>query len=264
MVPRPGGELSVLLRRSAGAARTPVVLIHGINGAARDWSHVMELLSDRPVLAIDLSGHGGSAPWCRYDAQTYAEDIMTVLDHFALGEVHLVGASFGGGAVITVAAQRRVQVRSLTIVGGALSLAGIADVDQIAAELRRLGPAAFFEMVAEASFAPGTDRAVIDETVQLAALRDIDTIEGIMRDALAADVSAAAASVQAPTLVLTGEYDQTCPPALGAALARALRGHHEILPGRGHMAHVEDPGTVADRIDEHLAMAEADVSVVEG
>lgn len=257
------GPVSVL-RRVTASRGTPVLLIHGVNGAACQWSEVIERLADRPLFAIDLRGHGQSAPASSYDAGDYATDVLAVLDHFSLPHIHLVGTSFGGGVAVTVAARHPALVRSVMVLGGALSVAGMADVDLLAAELRRLGPTAFFEQVAAASFAPATDETLVRESVALAASRDVDTIERILRDALTADVSDAAATVRTTALVLTGEHDQTCPPELGAVFARALRGRHDVLPGHGHMAHVEDPALIAKRIDQHLAEAETTESFAGG
>lgn len=265
-VPTTGGPVSVL-RNGTASSHIPVVLIHGINGAASQWRGVMDELAARPVLAVDLRGHGESTMESGafgYDADTYAADITAVLDHFGLSEVHLVGASFGGGIAVTVAARRPAKVRSVTIVGGALSVAGTADIDAIVGELRRLGPTPFFDMIAAGSFAPGTDTSLVRDSVALAARRDVDTIERILRAAFAADVSEAAAKVTSKALVLTGEHDQTCAPELGAALAHALRGHHEILPGRGHMAHLEAPALIARMIDRHIADVESSESAVGG
>jgi len=258
-----GGPISVL-RRETSSRAIPVVLIHGVNGAASQWLDVMALLADRPVLAVDLRGHGESARASGYDADAYAADVTAVLDHVGFPEVHLVGTSFGGGVAVTVAAQRPAQAQSVAIIGGALTVAGTADIDLIVGELRRLGPTAFFELIAASSFAPGTDETLIRDSVALAARRDADTIEHILRDAFTADVSEAAARVTAKALVLTGGHDQTCPPELGAALAHALGARPEILPGRGHMAHVEDPALIAQRIDSHLADVETHESIAGG
>lgn len=254
------GPISVLHTEPASPG-TPLVLIHGVNGAASQWSGVIDRVADRPVLAIDLRGHGRSARATDrrpgdYGADAYARDVAAVLDHFAVSRAHLVGASFGGGVAITVAAQRPALPRSVTVVGGALSVAGRTDIDTLLGELHRRGSAAFFELVASASFAPGTDAALLHDSARLAARNDVDTVEAILRDAFTADVSIAAAAVGVTALVLTGEHDQTCPPELGAALAQALHGEHAILSGRGHMAHLEDPGLIAWLLDRQFTAVE--------
>lgn len=245
------------LRQVDDGPGLPVVLVHGINGAAEQWSGVMEQLTGRTAVAVDLRGHGLSQPGGAYGATDYAADVAAAMDALGIERAHLVGTSFGGGVCLTLAAAEPARTRSVSIIGGALSVAGAADADAVVGELRRLGRLPFFEKVAATSFAPNTDEAPIRECALLAARRDRTTVEQIIRAAFSADVSDAAARVRAPALVLTGEHDQTCPPALGMALAQALGTECRILAGRGHMAHVEDPVLVARLLTDHLRHADS-------
>jgi pimeloyl-ACP methyl ester carboxylesterase len=121
--------------------------------------------------------------------------------------------------------------------------------------LREVGALDFFRgMLGQASFAPGTDPALIEEAAQQAANgRDVDVIADVVRVAFAADASAAVAAVKAPALVLTGEHDMTCPRPAGEQLAAALGTDLVLLDGLGHMAMVEDPAAVAAEVSPHLA-----------
>lgn len=239
------------VRRRCDAPGTSVVFVHHINGAAEQWLPVMEQLAHRSTVAVDLRAHGFSDPGGTYGAADYAADVAAVMDGLGITRAHLVGASFGGSASVVLAASRPPRVASVTVIGGALRVAGV-DSGAVVSELRELGPTLFFEKFAVASFAPGTDDALLADSVLRAARNDSSTVEQIIRAAFCADISAAAAHVEAPTLVLTGEHDQTCPPTLGAELAAALRAQCRVLAGRGHLAHIEDPLLVAGLIDEQL------------
>ncbi|WP_322860913.1 alpha/beta fold hydrolase [Mycobacterium europaeum] len=252
----PAGRLSCLWAES-GSARTPLVFVHGINGVAEQWSPVARLMAGRGLLAVDLRGHGDSAPGGRYEAADYAADVSAAMSALGITRAHLVGASFGAGVCVTLAATEPDRAASLTLIGGALSVAGTADAEAAVAELRRLGAESFFEQAAAASFGPDADEEMLRQSVRLAAFRDEAVIERILRAALAADVSAAAARATAPARVLTGEHDRTCPPELGAALATALRTDCMVLAGLGHMAHIEDPHRIAALLEEHICRADA-------
>lgn len=251
-----GARTLSALRHGSGSG-TPVVLVHGVNGAAEQWSAVMERFDGRTSIAVDLRAHGESAPGGPYGAADYAADVAEVLDALDVGNGHLVGTSFGGGVVLTLAAQRPRLARSVTVLGGALSVAEQGSLDEMLAALRTLGPSAFFEQVAEASFAPGTDKTLLRKSIELAARNEPSTVEQILRAAFTADVSDVSASVRAPALVLTGEHDQTCPPTLGRAMADALGCEHRILSGRDHLAHVEDPDLIARLIESRVRDVEA-------
>lgn len=252
----PAGRLSCLWAES-DSPRTPLVFVHGINGVAEQWSPVAGLVAGRGLLAVDLRGHGDSEPGGSYEAADYAADVSTAMSALGITRAHLVGASFGAGVCVTLAATEPDRVASLTLVGGALSVAATADAAAAVAELRRLGAESFFEQAAAASFGPDADEEMLRQSVRLAAFRDEAVLERILRAALAADVSAAAARAAAPARVLTGEHDRTCPPELGAELATALRTDCMVLAGLGHMAHIEDPQRIAALLEEHICRADA-------
>ena len=67
------------------------------------------------------------------------------------------------------------------------------------------------------------------------------------------DVSATAAQVRAPTLILHGDRDQTIPLPYGVRLASLIPGARlEVLKGAGHHETTTDPRAVK-LVDEFLA-----------
>jgi 3-oxoadipate enol-lactonase len=249
-VPGPVGVIGGI-EHTRGRHETPVVFVHHINGAAEQWLPVMEQLTDRDSVAVDLRGHGLSDAGGTYGAADYAADVAAAMDGLGISRAHLVGASFGGSASLVLAASQPRRIQSITLIGGALRVDGV-DVDAVLEELRQLGPTPFFEKFAALSFAPATSDALLAESVRRAVRNDGTTMEQILRAAFSADTSCAAAHLEAPALVLTGEYDQTCPPAVGAELATVLGAECRVLAGRGHLAHIEDPALIAGLIDERL------------
>ncbi|BBZ35769.1 alpha/beta fold hydrolase [Mycolicibacterium confluentis] len=251
----PHGRISCL-RGEPGSARTALVFVHGINGAAAEWSSVAGCFADRNVVAVDLRGHGESEPGPEYGAADYAADVSAAMSALDLTSAHLVGSSFGGAVCLALAAANPDRIASLTLIGGALSIAGGVDVEAAAAELRRLGTETFLAQLAPASFGPDATAEMVQELVRSAAGRDEAVVERVLRAALTSDVTAEAARVRAPALVLTGEYDQTCSPAVGSVLAAALGTECRVLAGLGHLAHIEAPRQVAALVAAHLDRVE--------
>jgi len=239
----------------SGTTALPVVLVHGINMSAAVWDRLVDRLgADRRVVTLDLRGHGASVMSGPYDAAGYASDVLAVMDALDIERAHLVGTSFGGPVVATIAAESPDRVASITAIGSAVSAEGAVDVEAGIAALREVGPLDFFRgFMGQASFAPGTDPALIEEAAQQAGSRDVDVIAEIVRVAFSADASDAVARVRAPALVITGEHDMTCPVPAGEQLARGLGTTLVVLPGRGHMAMVEDADAVAGPVAPHLA-----------
>jgi len=237
-----------------GDGRTPVVLVHGINMSAAVWEGLADELAPRRVVSIDLRGHGDSVMSGPYDAAGYAADVLAVMDALGIERAHLVGTSFGGPVVATIAADAPDRVASITALGSAISAEGAVDIDEGIKMLKEVGALDFFRgFMGQASFAPGTDPALIEAAAQQAGSRDVDVIAEIVRVAFTADASDAVNRSKAPALVLTGEFDMTCPIPAGEARAAGLGTELVVLQGRGHMAMVEDPAAVAAPINEHLA-----------
>lgn len=91
-----------------------LVLLHGLSGDRGNYAEVIDALGERirsgalQVVAVDLRGHGESA-WAdpqRYDAASYAQDIVALVDELGLGPVQLAGHSLGGVVAATVATAR--------------------------------------------------------------------------------------------------------------------------------------------------------------
>jgi 3-oxoadipate enol-lactonase len=255
----PVGNLAAW-RRGAETGTLPVVLVHGINMSGAVWDGVAdELAGERPVVTLDLRGHGDSVMTGPFDADGYASDVLAVVDALGLERFHLAGASFGGPVVCTVAAREPARVASVAALGSAVSVAGAVDIEGGIAAMREIGAREFFRgFMGQASFAPGTDPIIIETAVVAATEgRDIDVIADVVRVAFSADASEAVGGVKAPALVLTGEHDMTCPVAAGEVLAAALGTEVVVLPGRGHMAMVEDPDSVTGPLQPHLRAHDA-------
>jgi pimeloyl-ACP methyl ester carboxylesterase len=100
-----------------GTGDPEIVLVHGGAQNAHTWDTVA-LALDRPLLCIDLPGHGHS-DW--RDDHSYwpphlADDVATVVRELAPAAELVVGMSLGGLTAICLAAQHPELVRRLAIV----------------------------------------------------------------------------------------------------------------------------------------------------
>ena len=80
-----------------GTEPPEIVLLHGGAQNAHTWDTVA-LALDRPLVAIDLPGHGHSdwRPGRDYRPQAMAEDVAAAIDDLAPGATTVVGMSLGG------------------------------------------------------------------------------------------------------------------------------------------------------------------------
>lgn len=100
-VPVQGRPLSLHWVRAGTEGDPPLILIHGMASAWRQWRTTMERLPQMPLAAVDLPGFGGSglAPR-RMRVQEFADALETWCRAEGWPQVAAIGHSFGG-AVLT-------------------------------------------------------------------------------------------------------------------------------------------------------------------
>ncbi len=117
----------------------PVVLLHGLFGAARNFGAVQRALSPRfRVIAVDMRNHGGS-PHCadmRYPAQ--AADVRETLQALGVGHAAVVGHSMGGKAAMALALTAPKMVKRILV----------SDIAPVAYEHSNTGIAAAMQAIA--------------------------------------------------------------------------------------------------------------------
>lgn len=82
---------------NAGDTSKPVLLfVHGYRANSHWWDFIAPYFVDRyRVFAMDFSGMGESGPRALYNAETFAEDLIAILDA-DLGPATVIGHSYGG------------------------------------------------------------------------------------------------------------------------------------------------------------------------
>jgi pimeloyl-ACP methyl ester carboxylesterase len=100
-----------------GDGEPGLVLVHGGAQNAHTWDTVA-LAMGRPLLALDLPGHGHSdgSPYSGSAAVSHAHDLEVALDELIVPPLPLVGMSLGGMTSIIVASERPDLVSSLTLI----------------------------------------------------------------------------------------------------------------------------------------------------
>ncbi|WPB83061.1 alpha/beta fold hydrolase [Sediminicoccus rosea] len=83
---------------------SPVVLLHGLFGAGRNWGGIQKRLAQRHrVLAPDLRNHGESGHATRMDYPAMAEDVAELIARRSLGSTTVLGHSMGGKVAMALA-----------------------------------------------------------------------------------------------------------------------------------------------------------------
>jgi pyruvate dehydrogenase E2 component (dihydrolipoamide acetyltransferase) len=246
------GPLNVV---SAGAGKggVPLVLVHGFSADAGTWMFVHEALAaDRPVHAVELPSHGSSdVDPSKADLDALAGAVRDALEEVAPGELHLVGHSLGGRTALRLAGSLGDRLRSLVLIAPAGLGSALGEdfpAAYLAADKRRPMKEALRMLVAD-------EDTVTSEMVEgaLAAKRIDGAQEALtairersLGESALDRVDEDRAAVTAPVLMIWGAEDRVVPPPEQGAT---------IIPGAGHLPHMEAAPRVLDLIRSHLEAA---------
>jgi pimeloyl-ACP methyl ester carboxylesterase len=252
-----------------GGSGEPLVLIHGLGGAAVNFAELAPLLARRRrILIPDLPGHCGSDPLPEVkDLTPYAEHVAAVAEREGMLPAGVLGYSMGGVVALRLAVERPESVRALVLVAaaGIVSVTRRADI-----WLRVMGlvrPARFLapyrHVFARRPRLRHLPFAVwgADDPPALSPQSVLGFLEGALshtdtasaaRALLADDPRPDLDRVQCPTLLLWGARDRLVPLADGFEYARRLRAPIRALPATGHLLVGERPGDCAAVIDDFL------------
>lgn len=238
--------LNMIRHESPGPA-TPLLIVHGLYGSARNWGVIARRLSDRgPVIAVDMRNHGDSPhlPSMRYEDM--ASDLSEVVDELP-GPVDIVGHSMGGKAAMMLALTRP----------GALRRAVIADIAPVAYSHDQSQYIAAMRAVDVDAVAKRSDaaaqlaRQVPDTTLQSFFTQSLD-IAGkrwkLNLDVLERDMAhiigwpEVTGRFEGETLFLSGALSDYVRPEHRATIrAHFPRARFAKIPGAGHWLHAEKP-----------------------
>ena len=259
----------VLMRYFVGGEGSPLVLVHGLGGAAANWVELAPLLARRHRLLVpDLPGHGGSEALPAVSGlDPFADRVALLAEREGMLPAPVVGHSLGGMVVLRLALRRPGDVTALVLAAGAglstgnvwgrnvLSLFTAVRPGRVAARARRwvsrseLLRRFVFGFVSVADPAALTDDAV--EGFLAAHLLHTDV--GSAWQALRADdPREELEGIACPVLVLWGADDVQLPLDDAFEYTRRLRARLRVIPGCGHLLIGERPDACDRAIEDFL------------
>ncbi len=240
---------------AAAASRppAPILLLHGWpNGAAvwRAFATAVALAdSARALYALNLRGYGTSGrPAQGYTLSDYAADAIAAAGALFKGEDWvLMGHSMSGKIAQVVAAEKPAGLKQLVLLSPTpLHTEPLPESAKKALSSAHGTEEGVREFASGLPARPLPD-ALLDELVQeglAVSKRAWDAWVYHIRDE---DRSSAAAEIGTPTLVIAGGRDPRASVAtLKFEVAGKIAGARlEILPGSGHLPHLEEPNALA-------------------
>jgi pimeloyl-ACP methyl ester carboxylesterase len=234
----------------AGSAGPPIVFLHGYIDSWRSFERMFASLSDRfALLAPDQRGHGQTAVTREYSVADFTTDAIELIELLADEPVHLVGHSLGAIIAQRLAEARPDLLRSVVLIGGAVTARDNVALTALAAGLQTLDDPIPYEFAYDfqksTAFQP-LSAAVLDgfvqESLKVRAHAWKAALQGLVTD----PYQPAQTPPIVPTLIVWGAHDELFPLPDQEILRRRFP-HARLVdfPDNGHAPQWEDPSGVA-------------------
>jgi 3-oxoadipate enol-lactonase len=241
----------------SGQGEHTLVLFNGITMATASWALLLPYLEAHyQVLRLDFIGQGQSAKphAAHYPLAQQADIAARLLDHLGLERVYLTGLSYGGMVAQHFARKHADRLAALVL---ASTLAWSDSVN-----------AAMCDSWVEANRAGGIDLRYaisipwlfssrylaqhgdhLPELKRLAAMVDWDAVIRLIEGLKLHDARTWLDAIRVPTLIVLGNEDRLTPRYQSDLLASLIpHARLEILPGAGHVLHLEAASGLANAI----------------
>lgn len=262
------GATRYAYRRLGPPSGVPLVCLNRFRGTMDDWDPLFmdRLASDRPVILFDNAGVARSGGSAATTMQGWAGNAADFTDAMGLGQVDLLGFSFGGLVAQELALLRPELVRKLAIVGSGAGHVEGADVrpEAIAVATKPVNddedflflffrPSATSREAGRAYLARLRQRADAFETLvseqawhaMLAAAATVGTPE--------TSLLARAGAITHPVLIANGIEDAMIPTYQSFALAQVIPQARLLLyPDAGHAFMFQYPEHFAAELSRFL------------
>jgi pimeloyl-ACP methyl ester carboxylesterase len=252
-----------------GAALSALVCLHSSASTGRQWRALAERLAGRfRVIAPDLHGCGKSAAWPAGRPMSLADevDLLEPVFHAAGERFHLLGHSYGGAVALKAALEHPGRFISLVLYEPSLFSVLVADAPQSEAAREIVALRDETTRLVEAGDLSAAAHRFLDYWIEPGAWAALPQAR---RDSLAASMPSvmpqwqaafgepaplrAAASIAAPTLILTGTASKASSRAVVRLVASVIpNARTQALADVGHMAPVTHPDLVNPAIEEFL------------
>ena len=240
----------------------PLVLLHGLFGAAGNWGAIQKrLAAGRRVIALDLRNHGASGRDAAMDYPAMAADVAETIEALGAAPAAVLGHSMGGKVAMALALARPALVERLVV----------ADIAPVTYPPALRGYVAAMQAVPRH---PGLTRreadaalaeAVPEPGIRAFLLQNLRFREGAPSWRLGLEEIAAAmptieafpelaARYDGPVLVLAGERSNYIRPAHHERIAALFpQARFATVPASGHWVHAENPAGFLGLLEPFLA-----------
>jgi 3-oxoadipate enol-lactonase len=228
----------------------PVVWLHGFPHNRSLWDSQIDAMgSEIRSIAPDLRGLGASPAQPPYSMDSYADDVVELLDGLGITVAVIAGLSMGGYIAFALWRRHHDRIRALILA----DTKAHADTEDGKAKRRSLislakerGAGAIADAQITGMIGSTTTKTRPDLVARMHAMLSAAPVDGIV-GALEAmmqrpDSTGTLGTIDVPTLVIAGEEDALTPVKESRSLRAAIRNSElAIIPAAGHVSNFEKP-----------------------
>jgi 3-oxoadipate enol-lactonase len=223
-----------------------LTFIHQLAGDLSVWDQQAGYFQhDFQVLRYDLRGHGNTALSAEsFDIKSLSDDLAELLDKLGAKHTHVVGLSIGGMVAQQFATDHADKLDSLTVVGAPAFTPqeNRASFEERALSVRKNGTASIVDTTLERWLTADFRNRHPEVVEQIGETIACTSSEGFARAAEAVrtfDVRDSLASVEKPTLVVSGKHDNGTPTAVSKRVSDLVPGARLEILDAAHLSPIE-------------------------
>ncbi|MBA3947804.1 MAG: alpha/beta fold hydrolase [Herpetosiphonaceae bacterium] len=232
----------------------PVMLIHGFPLSVDMWRPQRAALSQRyNVYSIDLRGFGRSdPPTGAMSIDTYADDVVALLNALGIGQAVVGGLSMGGYITMALLRRHPERVKAVMLLDTKMTpdtALGRQGRNEMIVQARTEGPASIAAAMLPKMLTPATVQANPALTEHVRTLMATASVPGLIcaLEALRErpDSTMTLKNARVPALIVVGSADTLTPAAESGAMQEVMHNAFVIeIPGAAHLSTLEQPSLV--------------------
>jgi 3-oxoadipate enol-lactonase len=253
-----GDGVTLACREDGSESLPALVFSNSLGTAMRVWDPQVEAL--RPhfrIIRYDIRGHGqSSVPTRPATIERLGEDLLAVLNAYALDRAHICGLSLGGLTALWLAATHPERVDRAVFANTAARIGSAESWNARIEAVRAGGMAAVREAVVSRFLSPAFQARDPHTTLRFGDMLEATDPNGYIAACAAlatADLRPVVPNITAPSLIIAGALDEATPPSQAAELHRAIPGSEMAVLDAAHLSSLEQPGAFNALLLQFLA-----------
>jgi pimeloyl-ACP methyl ester carboxylesterase len=235
-----------------------LLLIHGLGATHLDWEYQVDAFASHyRVIRPDLRGFGESDRVPDYTVDTFAEDLIALLDSLKIQQIDVIGHSMGGAVALQMHILRPQLIRKLVISNSLPSFVANSLPKKLLFWSRRvmvgwLGLAKMTKRMAHQAYPQENQRPVRERLIERSKHVDSRVYAETLKQLTGWSVADRLHLFTLPTLWCMGEKDFFPQHDLETVVALLPKAQMEVFPETQHQLPLEAPQSFNSRVLEFL------------